>query len=77
MEKISAESVMVLVKLRFSGRGGLSQRFPNFSERDPNLSLVNISRPKPQTAYFNMKNVLILARFVFIVSNLLFLKYIR
>jgi len=37
----------------------LDQRFPYFSERDPNLSLVNISRPKPQTAYLNMKNALI------------------
>ena len=26
------------------------QRFPSFYERDTNLSLVNSSRPKPQTA---------------------------
>jgi len=28
-----------------------SQRLPDNFERDPNLGLVNISRPKPQTAY--------------------------
>ena len=27
------------------------QRFPNFSKRDPNLSLVNSSLPKPQIAF--------------------------
>jgi len=27
------------------------QRFPNLFEHDPNLSVVNTSRPKPQTAY--------------------------
>ena len=29
----------------------LDQRFPTFFERDPNLSLVNTSRFKPQTTY--------------------------
>jgi len=33
----------------------LEQRFPNNFERGPNLGLVNISRPKPQAAYVNMK----------------------
>jgi len=30
---------------------GSSAVFPNFFERDPNLNLINTSRPKPQTAY--------------------------
>jgi len=37
----------------------ISQRFPNFVERNSNLSLVNISRPKPQTAYVKMKKTMI------------------
>jgi len=36
---------------------GSERRFPNFFELDPNLSLVNISRPKTQTAHFNMKEI--------------------
>jgi len=54
----------------------LDQRFPNFFEPVPNLSLVNTSRPKPQTTY--EKNDCMdefwqkVAKFVFNVSNLLF-----
>jgi len=33
----------------------LDQWFPNFFERDPNLNLVNTSRPKPQ----RMKKIMI------------------
>jgi len=29
----------------------LEQRFPNFFERDPNLNLLNASRPMSQTTY--------------------------
>jgi len=29
----------------------LSQRFPNFFERDPNPNLLNASRPMSQTTY--------------------------
>jgi len=36
-----------------------NQRFQNCFERDWNLSLVNILRPKPQTAYVNMTKILI------------------
>jgi len=37
----------------------LVQRFPNVFERNPNLSLVNISRPKPQLAYADMKKIMV------------------
>jgi len=37
----------------------LSQWFQNFSERDTNLSLVNISRAELQAANFDMKNIFI------------------
>jgi len=40
---------------------GLGQWFLNFFERDPNLSFMNISRPKPQTSnkcIFNINTVL-------------------
>ena len=37
----------------------IKQRFHNFFERDWNLSLVNILRPKPQTAYVNITKILI------------------
>ena len=37
----------------------ISHRFQNCFERDWNLSLVNISRPKPQTEYVNMTKMLI------------------
>jgi len=50
---------------------------PNFFERDPNLSLMNIWRPKPQPTY--EKNIgsvddfwQQVAKFVLNVSNLLF-----
>ena len=55
----------------------LSHLVPKFFERDPNLSLVNTSRPKPQTTY--EKNTCCVddflqqvAKVVFNVSNLLF-----
>ena len=35
----------------------LEQCFPNFFQRDPNLSLENICSPKPQTVYANMKQL--------------------
>ena len=37
----------------------INQRFQNFFNRDRNLSLVNILRPKSQTAYVNMTKMLI------------------
>jgi len=37
--------------VRVMGCKGLRQQLPNFFERDPNMSLVNTSRPKPLKAY--------------------------
>ena len=53
----------------------LRQWFPNFFEGDPNLSLVNSLRPKPQTAYEKNNDSMDdfwqhVAMFVFNVSNL-------
>jgi len=55
----------------------LDPRFPNVFERDPNLSLVNTSRPKPQTTYERNDYCMDdfwqqVAKFAFNVSNLLF-----
>jgi len=35
-----------------------NQRFQNFFERDRNLTMVNILRPKSETAYLNMTKML-------------------
>jgi len=56
-QKTSWRDVISILVRSLLGVVPLEQRFPNFFEYDPNLSLMKILRPKSQTAYVNMKKM--------------------